>query len=64
MRLRAARGHDSKKARFFFNIRSDNKTEDGEVMCETRLEFLSQKAPLLKSFLFSKNTSQENKGTN
>ena len=37
MRLRAARGHDGKKARFFFNIRSDNKTEDGEVMCETRL---------------------------
>ena len=25
------------RARFFFNIRSDNKTEDGEVMCETRL---------------------------
>ena len=37
MRLRAARGHDSKKARFFFNISSDNKTEDGEVMRETRL---------------------------
>ena len=51
---------------FFFNIRSDNKTEDGKVMCETRLSFLSQKAQLLKkSFLFyTKNTNQKNKGTN
>ena len=42
------------------------KTEDGEVMCETRLSFLSEKAQLLKkSFLFcTKNTSQKNNGTN
>ena len=49
-----------------FNLRMDSKTEDGEVMCETRLKFLSQKAQLLKkSFLFyMKNTNQKNKGTN
>ena len=45
-----------------FNLRSDNKTENGEVMCETRL----QKALILKkNFLFyMKNTNQKNKGTN
>ena len=44
-----------------FNLRSDNKTEDGEVMCKTRLSFLSKKAQLLKkSFLFyAKNTKPE-----
>ena len=36
-----------------FNLRSDNKTKGGEVMCETRLLFLSQKAQLLRMiFLF------------
>ena len=66
MRIRAAWGHDGKKPRKIFNLRSDNKTEDGEVLCETRLSFLSQKAQLLKkSFLFyTKNTNQTNKGTN
>ena len=66
MRIRAAWGHDGKKPRKFFNLRSDNKTEDGEVMCETGLSFLSQKAQLLKkSFLFyTTNTNQRNKGTN
>ena len=45
-----------------FNLRSDNKSEDSEVMCETRL----QKALLLKkNFLFyMKNTNQKNKGAN
>ena len=49
-----------------FNLASDNKTEDGEVMCETLLSFLAQKAQLLKkSFLFyMKNTNQKSKGTN
>ena len=49
---------------FPFKIRQ--KTEDSEVMCETRLSFLSQKAQLLKkSFLFyTKNTNQKKKGTN
>ena len=66
MRIRAAWGHDGEKAGKSFNVRSDKKTEDGEVMCETRLSFLSQKAQLLKkSFLFyTKNTNQKNKGTN
>ena len=42
------------------------KTEDGKVMCEIRLLFLSEKAQLLKkSFLFyTKNSNQKNKGTN
>ena len=36
-----------------FQFNSDNKTNGGEVMCETRLLFLSQKAQLLKMiFLF------------
>ena len=37
MRIRAAWGHDGKKTREFSIEDSDNKTEDGEVMCETRL---------------------------
>ena len=66
MRIRAAWGHDGKKAGKSFNVRSDNKTEDGEVMCETRLSFLSQRAELLKkSFLvYTKITNQRNKCTN
>ena len=40
--------------------------EDGEVICETRMKFLSQEAKFLKkSFLFkTKNTNQKDKGTN
>ena len=59
MRIPAAWGHDSKKPRKFL---ISDRTEDGEVMCETRL----QKAQLLKkSFLFcTKNTNQKNKSTN
>ena len=54
------------RSRENFNLRLANKTEDGEVMCETRLSFLLQKAQLLKkSCLFNtKNNNQKNKGTN
>ena len=54
------------RSREIFNLRSDKKTEDREVMCENRLSFLSQEAQLLKKrFLFyTKNTNQKNKGTN
>ena len=54
------------RSRENFQFKIGQQTEDGEVMCETRLSFLSQKAQLLKkSFLFyTKNTNQKNKGTN
>ena len=46
MRIRAAWGHDGKKPRKFSILDRTTKTEDGEVMCETRLSFLSQEGSI------------------